>query len=166
MVLSDKCSKIRKLKSYRRVQAMLFLKTESKISCYIVQIGKLARHSFTCSHRGLLAFFFPACMGVLYQWGEQSKLVGCLPVQTAGSSLMLGALFILCFILEGGVKKANNISGAKSELLSCTSGSAINQALQHLLSCRVRFKDQIHYYLLLSYCHSPNGTDNKTKSSE
>lgn len=79
---------------------------------------------------------------------------------------MLEALFILCFILEGGVKKANNISGAKSELLSCTSGSAINQALQHLLYCRVQFKDQISYYLLLSYCHSSNGKDKKTKSSE
>jgi len=77
---------------------------------------------------------------------------------------MLEALFILCFILEGGVKKANNISGAKSEL-SCTSGSAINQALQHLLYCRVQFKDQIHCYLLLFYCHSSNGKDKKTKSS-
>lgn len=53
---------------------------------------------------------------------------------------MLEALFILCFILEGGVKKANNISGAKSELLSCTSGSAINQALQHLLYCKFNLK--------------------------
>lgn len=159
--------KKRKLKGYKRVQASLFLNTESKISCYIVQIRKLARHSFACSHRGLLAFFFfPACMGVLYQWGEQSKWVGCLPVQTAGSLLMLEALFILCFILEGGVKKANNISGAKSELLPCTSGSAINQALQHLLYCRVQFKDQICYYLLLSYRHSSNGKDKKTKSSE
>lgn len=53
-------------------------------------------------------------MGVLYQWGEQSKWVGQLPVQAAGSLLMLEALFILWFILEGGVKKAGGISGAKS----------------------------------------------------
>lgn len=68
-----------KLKGYERVQASLFLNTESKISCYIVQVRKLARHSFVCSHRGLLAFFFPLLAWVFYTSGENSpnELAAC-----------------------------------------------------------------------------------------
>lgn len=57
---------------------MLFLNTKSKISCYIVQIRKLERHSFTCTHRGLLTVFFLLAW-VFYTSGENSpnELAAC-----------------------------------------------------------------------------------------
>lgn len=130
-----------------------FLNTESKISSYIVQTRKLARHSFTCHHRGLLTLFsLLAC--VFYISGENSpnELASC-QFRQWGSLLMLEALFISCFVLEGRVKKADSISGAKS----CPALQALPSTKHCNISCTAEFslkiKSAIH--LLLSTVTPP-----------
>lgn len=92
-------------------------------------------------------FFSPCLHGCFIPVGRTVQM-SWLPA-SSNSRMFIDARSLIYFVLyfEGGVKKANSISGAKSELLSCTWGSAINQGLQHLLYCRVQFEDQIHYYL-------------------
>lgn len=133
----------------------MFLNTESNICCYIVQIRKLARHSFICLI-GASSSLFPSLYGCFIPVGRTVQMSWPAASSNGGKFTEAGSFIYFVFYFGRWSKEGWLVSGAKSCPVLQALPSTKHGNISHPAEFNLKIKSTS--YLLLSTVTPPRGT--------